>query len=87
VKFRLPRKRHARILQKSRERIAAKAEIGEYFRFYNTQRPHQTLGYRTPAEVYGNLVESVSRGMVESIEPITTRKAGSALNRVPILSY
>ena len=65
----------------------ARAGIGEYFRFYNTERPHQALGYRTPAEVYGTPMESVSRGMVESVEPITTRKAGSALNRVPILSY
>jgi hypothetical protein len=23
-----------------------------YFRFYNTQRPHQALGYRTPAEMF-----------------------------------
>jgi putative transposase len=23
-----------------------------YFRFYNTERPHQALGHRTPAEVY-----------------------------------
>lgn len=23
-----------------------------YFRFYNTERPHQSLGYRTPAAVY-----------------------------------
>ena len=30
----------------------ARSQIGEYFRFYNTQRPHQALGYRTPAEVY-----------------------------------
>ena len=27
----------------------ARSQIGEYFRFYNTQRPHQALGYRTPA--------------------------------------
>lgn len=26
--------------------------LGRYFRFYNTQRPHQGLGKRTPAEVY-----------------------------------
>jgi len=65
----------------------ARAGIGEYLRFYNTQRPHQALGYRTPAEVYGNPVEAVSRGMVESLEPITSRIAGSDLNRVPILSY
>ena len=24
-----------------------------YFGFYNTERPHQSLDYRTPAEVYG----------------------------------
>jgi putative transposase len=74
-------------LKAYRDGREARAGIGEYFRFYNTQRPHQALGYRTPAEVYGNPVESVSRGMVESVEPITTGKAGSALNRVPILSY
>ena len=26
--------------------------LGRYFRFYNTQRPHQGLGKQTPAEVY-----------------------------------
>jgi putative transposase len=26
--------------------------LGNYFRFYNNERPHQSLGYRTPAEVY-----------------------------------
>ena len=27
-------------------------ELGAYFRFYNDQRPHRALGYRTPAEVF-----------------------------------
>ena len=27
-------------------------ELGAYFRFYNNQRPHQALSYRTPAEVF-----------------------------------
>ena len=30
----------------------AKAGLDVYFSFYNNQRPHQTLGYRTPAEVH-----------------------------------
>jgi putative transposase len=25
----------------------ARISLGEYFRFYNTERPHQALGYRT----------------------------------------
>ena len=30
----------------------ARAGIGAWFRFYNQQRPHQSLGYRTPAKLY-----------------------------------
>lgn len=30
----------------------ARIGIGDYLEFYNQQRPHQALGYRTPAEVY-----------------------------------
>jgi putative transposase len=26
--------------------------LAAYFRFYNEDRPHQSLGYWTPAEVY-----------------------------------
>ena len=29
--------------------------LGAYFPFYNTERPHQALAYRTPANVYGIL--------------------------------
>lgn len=30
----------------------AKESIGLYMEFYNNYRPHQALGYQTPAEVY-----------------------------------
>jgi len=30
----------------------ARAGIGRYLRYYNNERPHQSLGYRTPWEVY-----------------------------------
>jgi putative transposase len=30
----------------------ARINLGNYFRFYNTERPHQSHGYRTPAEIY-----------------------------------
>jgi putative transposase len=30
----------------------ARAGIGQYFQFYNTERPHQALDYRRPADLY-----------------------------------
>jgi putative transposase len=65
----------------------ARVGIGNYFRFYNTERPHQALGYRTPAEVFNSIpVEATSRSMVESLTPDTPRIAGPNLNIAPILS-
>ncbi len=32
--------------------IEAVEGIGTYFKFYNGERFHQSLGYRTPGEVY-----------------------------------
>ena len=31
---------------------AARTHLSDYFEFYNTERPHEALGYRTPHEVY-----------------------------------
>jgi putative transposase len=30
----------------------ARKKIGEYFQFYNTTRPHQSLDYKTPQQIY-----------------------------------
>ena len=32
--------------------VEARRELGAYFRFYNDLRPHQALGYLTPAKVF-----------------------------------
>ena len=41
----------------------AKAGIGRYFEFYNNDRLHQSLGYKTPRQIYGvqNLVAVAER--------------------------
>jgi putative transposase len=40
-------------LREYRQVPEARAGIGRWFQFYNYERPHQSLGYRTPAAVYG----------------------------------
>jgi len=60
----------------------ARAGIGEYFRFYNTERPHQALDYRTPAQVFASIpVQATHGGMIQSL-----RTADPNLNMTPILS-
>jgi putative transposase len=39
-------------LHEYRTVVEARAHLGAYFRFYNEERPHEALGYRTPHEVY-----------------------------------
>lgn len=65
----------------------ARVGIGDYFRFYNNERPHQALGYRTPGEVFNLMtVEVTNGGKVESLTTNTSRIAGPDLNVAPILS-
>jgi putative transposase len=39
-------------LKEYREVPALRTGLGDYFTFYNHERPHQSLGYRAPAEVH-----------------------------------
>ena len=70
----------------------ARRELGAYFRFYNDQRPHQALGYRTPGEVFSEttaLREEESKIRRCSPGPVLVslaQVAGLSLNSAPILS-
>jgi putative transposase len=64
----------------------ARISLGEYFRFYNTSRPHQSLSYRTPAEVYTGIVEDTSSNVVKSTQTNTVGMAGLSLSQATILS-
>jgi putative transposase len=46
----------------------ARRGISDWFEFYNHQRPHQALNYRTPAEVYGISKTKRSGTVTEAIE-------------------
>src|SRR4029079_12708722 len=45
--------------------------LARYFAFYNDERPHQSLGYRTPAAVYrGRNLEQGHRRRSEEVETL-----------------
>ena len=45
--------KYEEVYLKAYESVAeARAGIGAYLRFYNSERPHQALDYRTPAQVF-----------------------------------
>ena len=70
----------------------ARRELGAYFRFYNAQRPHQALGYRTPGEVFSegraaqNEESTVGRQSPEADVVSYAGAAGPSLNSASILS-
>ena len=39
---------------------AARAGIARYFDFFNDERPHEALGYQTPASFYDGLVNEAA---------------------------
>jgi len=49
-------------LKAYRDGREARVGIGAYFRFYNTQRPHQALGHHTPAKVFPSSPEETTHG-------------------------
>ena len=67
----------------------ARISLDNYFRFYNTRRPHQSCGYRTPVEVFTphpTVVEPEERKMVKSLESYPLIATGFHLNSVYPLS-
>jgi len=64
----------------------ARVNLGKYFQFYNNQRPHQSLGYRTPAEVNGIPAAIMKEGVVESLTSGQLIGAEPDLNITPVLS-
>jgi len=62
----------------------ARAGINAYLEFYDQQRPHQALDYRTPAEVYldeqeGRVVAAQEAGLPSTVV-IPSARAGDSLN-------
>ena len=53
----------------------ARVRIDAYMRFYNNERPHQSLGYRTPAQTYN-----------EAQDQLSITAAADSLNRPLLLS-
>jgi putative transposase len=72
----------------------ARLGLGRYWEFYNHQRPHQGLDYRTPAEVYGlpptpNRFRGPQAGMIRppAVAPVALRApsatAGASVGTSP----
>ncbi len=72
-------------LKAYRDGSEARSALADYFYFYNNQRPHQGLGYRTPAAVYNSGCRyKPAAGLTAPIDPGKT--AGLHLNPAPVLS-
>ena len=67
----------------------AKQGIGAYLDFYNPERPHQALGYRTPQETYQGEQSTKRRGGQEEVltpgVETTLPAARDSLDLAPLL--
>ena len=72
--------------------VEAQRGLEDYFRFYNGLRPHQALGYRTPAEVFhgeqgtGEGDSDERRGSLQEGTKSMAGEPGFSLNSALILS-
>ena len=77
-------------LKAYRDGSEARRGIDAYLDFYNRERPHQSLGYRTPAQVFasGRLPKCLpdQSSALSSCEATSDSKAGVSLNLAPALS-
>jgi len=57
----------------------AKESLDNYFRFYNTERLHQSLGYRTPEEVYTDRIINKQKEdeIIRELQQFFPHKVGS----------
>jgi len=56
--------------------VEARESLARYFRFYNHERPHQALGWRTPAEAYFETQEAAAparSGAAAAATPVALR--------------
>ena len=69
----------------------ARVRIDAYMRFYNNERPHQSLGYRTPAQTYHVRLRSNIRHRTpivigEAQDQLSITAAADSLNSALLLS-
>ena len=69
-----------------------KIGLGEYFAFYNGERPHQSLAFKTPDTVYrtamgggAKIVDKYPRELVESPVPLRSTGDSTSSNHLPVM--
>jgi putative transposase len=64
-------------LKTYQDAVEARSELAKYIAFYNAERPHQSLSYKTPAEeYYAYTVDVVKEDMLISVKPRSTFNPG-----------